>query len=196
MNDLQFALRQLRKSPAFSLLAVLTLAVGIGMNTAIFSLVDNIFLHGLPFDQSDRIVHVYGEAKERDLKQLPFSVPKFLHFRDATKEIFSDVAADGGTGYVLTGIGDPIQVLGANVTSNYFDLLGIRPLQGRNFLPQEEMQGRRRPGHAQLLEEQAELRSDGAWANADPQWRAHDNCRRFTRSADFLVRPRRRIFHG
>ena len=139
MNDLQFALRQLRKSPGFTLLAVLTLAIGIGMNTAIFSLIDDIFLHGLPFEQADRVVHVYGEAKERDLKQLPFSVPKFLHFREATKEIFSDIAADGGTGYVLTGIGDPTQVLGANVTSNYFDLLGIHTVKGRNFLPQEEM---------------------------------------------------------
>jgi len=78
MNDLQFALRQLRKSPGFTLLAVLTLAIGIGMNTAIFSLIDDIFLHGLPFEQADRVVHVYGEAKERDLKQLPFSVPTFL----------------------------------------------------------------------------------------------------------------------
>jgi putative ABC transport system permease protein len=83
-------------------------------------------------------VRVYGEAKERDLKQLPFSVPKFWHYRDG-QNAFSSIAVDAGTGYILTGIGDPIQLLGANVTANYFDLLGVRPIRGRNFLPQEEM---------------------------------------------------------
>src|SRR3954470_5030840 len=121
MNDLRFALRQLRKSPAFTLLAVLTLAIGIGMNTAIFSLVESIFLRGLPFAQIDRVVRVYGEAKERDLKQLPLSVPKFKHFREATRSIFSDIAADSGNGFVVTGLGDPVQVLGGSVTANYFD---------------------------------------------------------------------------
>ena len=98
MNDFQFALRQLRKSPGFTLLAVLTLAIGIGMNTAIFSLIENIFLRGLPFTDLDRVVHVQGEAKERNLKQLPLSVPKFQYFRDATKGVFSDIAADTGNG--------------------------------------------------------------------------------------------------
>ena len=79
MNDLKFALRQLRKSPGFTLLAVLTLALGIGMNTAIFSLIQDLFLRGLPFSEPDRVVRIYGEAKERDLKQMPFSVPKFWH---------------------------------------------------------------------------------------------------------------------
>ncbi len=138
MNNLRFALGQLRKSPGFTTLAVLTLALGIGMNTAIFSLVHDLFLRGLPFSEPDRIVRIYGEAKERDLKQLPFSVPKFWHYRDGQK-VFSSIAVDAGTGYILTGIGDPIQVLGAKVTANYFDLLGVRLIRGRNFLPQEEM---------------------------------------------------------
>ncbi len=138
MNDLRFAIRQLFKSPGFTLLAVITLALGIGMNTAIFSLVHDLFLRGLPFSQPGQIVRVYGEAKERDLKQLPFSVPKFWHYRDG-QTVFSSIAVDAGTGYILTGIGDPIQLFGANVTANYFDLLGVRPIRGRNFLPQEEM---------------------------------------------------------
>ena len=108
------------------------------MNTAIFSLVHDLFLRGLPFSQPGQIVRVYGEAKERDLKQLPFSVPKFWHYRDG-QTVFSSIAVDAGTGYILTGIGDPIQLFGANVTANYFDLLGVRPIRGRNFLPQEEM---------------------------------------------------------
>ena len=138
MNDLRFAIRQLFKSPGFTLLAVITLALGIGMNTAIFSLVHDLFLRGLPYSQPGQIVRVYGEAKERDLKQLPFSVPKFWHYRDG-QTVFSSIAVDAGTGYILTGIGDPIQLLGANVTANYFDLLGVHPIRGRNFLPQEEM---------------------------------------------------------
>ncbi len=139
MNDLNFAFRQLRKSPAFTLLAVLTLAIGIGMNTAIFSLIEDIFLRGLAFTDLNRIVRVYGEAKERDLKQLPLSVPKFKHYREATKSVFSDIAADTGNGFVMTGHGDPVQLLGGSVTANYFDLLGIKPIKGRNFLPEEEM---------------------------------------------------------
>src|SRR5213075_3528351 len=138
MNDLRFALRQLRKSPGFTALAVITLALGIGMNTAIFSLIQDLFLRGLPFKDSSRIVRIYGEAKERDLKQLPFSVPKFWHYRDG-QTVFSSIAADWGNGYILTGLGEPVQVLGENVTANYFDLLGIRPIIGRNFLQQEEM---------------------------------------------------------
>ncbi len=138
MNDLRFALRQLLKSPAFTLLAVLTLAIGIGMNTAIFSLMHDLFLRGLPFSEPDRIVRIYGEAKERDLKQLPFSVPKFWHYRDG-QNVFSGIAADWGNGYILTGMGEPVQLLGGNVTANYFDLLGVHPILGRNFLPQEEM---------------------------------------------------------
>lgn len=138
MNDLRFALRQLLKSPGFSTLAILTLALGIGMNTAIFSLINNLFLRGLPFEEPDRIVRIYGEAKERDLDELPFSVPKYWHYRDG-QNVFSSIAADTGTGYIMTGMGDPIQLLGGQVTANYFDLLGVKLLMGRNFLPQEEM---------------------------------------------------------
>ena len=138
MNDLRFALRQLRKSPAFTLLAIFTLAIGIGMNTAIFSLMHDLFLRGLPFSDPGRVVRIYGEAKERDLKQLPFSVPKFWHYRDG-QNVFSSIAADWGNGFILTGMGEPVQLLGGNVTANYFDLLGIHPILGRNFLPQEEV---------------------------------------------------------
>src|SRR5213080_4787911 len=139
MNDFRFAFRQLIKSPGFTFLAVLTLALGIGMNTAIFSLMHDLFLRGLPFSEPGRVVRIYGEAKERDLKQLPFSVPKFWHYRDG-QNVFSSLAADWGNGYILTGSGEPVQVLGGNVTANYFDLLGIRPILGRNFLQQEETQ--------------------------------------------------------
>ena len=138
MADLKYAFRMLVKAPAFASIAILTLALGIGANTAIFSLIHDLFLRGLPFKDPSRIVRIYGEAKERDLKQLPFSVPKFWHYRDG-QTVFSSIAADWGNGYILTGLGEPAQVLGENVTANYFDLLGIHPILGRNFLLQEEM---------------------------------------------------------
>src|SRR3954454_22838500 len=137
MNDFRFAIRQLRKSPAFTLLAVATLALGIGMNTAIFSIIHDLFLRGLPFTDSGRLVRVYGEAKDRNLKQLNSSVPKFWTYRDG-QTIFSGIAADAGNGFILTGMGDPIQLNGDNVTANYFDVLGVKPIVGRVFLPEEE----------------------------------------------------------
>ena len=137
MNDVTFALRQLRKSPGFTFVAILTLALGIGTNTAIFSLIHDLFLRRLPFNQPERVIRIYGEAKERDLKELPFSVPKFWHYRDG-QTVFSAIAADRGNGFILTEIGEPVQLFGRNVTANYFDLLGIRPILGRNFLPDEE----------------------------------------------------------
>src|SRR4026209_2383781 len=140
MNDLRFALRQLRKSPGFTCLAVLTLTLGIGMNTAIFSLMHDLFLRRLPFHEPERVVRIYGEAKDRDLKEMPFSVPKFWHYRDA-QTAFSSIAADRGNGFILTEIGEPIQLFGRNVTGNYFDVLGIHPMLGRNFLPEEESKG-------------------------------------------------------
>ncbi|MEY2529353.1 MAG: hypothetical protein QOJ05_1443, partial [Verrucomicrobiota bacterium] len=138
MIDLRFAIRQLLKSPAFTFLAVITLALGIGMNTAIFSLIHDVFLKGLPFEDPDRLVILQAEAKERNLEQLPMSVPRFWHYRDG-QTVFSSFAADTGTGFILTGQGDPVQLTGYNVTANYFDTVGIHPILGRNFLPEEEM---------------------------------------------------------
>jgi putative ABC transport system permease protein len=138
MIDLRFAIRQLLKSPAFTLLAVITLALGIGMNTAIFSLINDLFLKGLPFQDPDRLVILQAEAKERNLEQLPMSVPRFWHYRDG-QTVFSSFAADAGMGYILTGLGDPVQLNGANTTANYFDTLGMHPILGRTFLPEEEM---------------------------------------------------------
>ena len=137
MTDLRFALRQLRKSPGFTFLAILTLALGIGLNTAIFSLIHDLFLRGLSFPEPDRIVRIYGESKERNLDQIPISMPRFWHYRDG-QTVFSGMAADTGNALTLTGLGDPVQLTAAAVTANYFDVLGVRPIRGRTFLPQEE----------------------------------------------------------
>src|SRR5438067_2959688 len=137
MTDLRFALRQLRKSPGFTLLAVITLTLGIGLNTAIFSLINDLFLRGLPFKEPDRVVHMYSNARERNLLELLVSVPRFQHFRAAQK-IFDGFAGENAVPFTLTGLGDAVQLFGGKVTSNYFEVLGVRPIRGRNFLPEEE----------------------------------------------------------
>ena len=137
MNDLRFALRQLRKSPGFTVVAVLTLALGIGLNTAIFSLIDDLFLRPLPFKDPPRLVHIYSNARERNLLELAISVPRFQHFRES-QTIFDGFGAENQSAFTLTGLGDAVQILGGQVTSNYFDVLGVRPIRGRNFLPNEE----------------------------------------------------------
>ncbi len=138
MNDLRFAIRQLLKSPGFSALAILTLAIGIGMNTAIFSLAHDLFLRGLPFAEPARVVHIFGEDKARNIERAPMSVPRYWHYRDA-QTAFTETAADVGTGVILTGMGDPVQLNADKVTANYFGLLGVKPIIGRLFLPEEEM---------------------------------------------------------
>jgi predicted permease len=139
MNDLRYALRQLRKSPGFTFLAVLTLALGIGLNTAIFSLINDLFLRGLPFKDRARVVHLMAGDKFRtgDQINLPLGVPRFMHYRDG-QTIFDGFAAENGIAATLTGLGDPVQLPVWKVTANYFDVLGVRPIRGRNFLPQEE----------------------------------------------------------
>ncbi len=136
-TDLRFAYRQLRKSPGFTLLALLTLAIGIGLSSAMFSLIDDLFLRGLPYSEPDRVVHMYASAKERDLNEIPLSAPRFMHYRDG-QTVFSDFAAENFFGFTLTGLGDPVAVFGGRLTWNYFSLLGVRPIRGRNFLPEEE----------------------------------------------------------
>ena len=137
MNDLKFSLRQLRKSPGFSALAIITLAIGIGLNTAIFSLINDLFLRGLPFKEPSRVVHLYGGDKSRDLEEIGVSAPRYQHFRDG-QTVFDGLAGENFFLFTLTGLGDPVQVFGGRLTSNYFDLLGVRPILGRNFLPQEQ----------------------------------------------------------
>ena len=138
LTDLRFALRQIAKSPGFTALAVLTLALGIGLNTTIFSLIHALFLQGLPFQEPERVVRFYGELRERELNQLPYSVPRVMHYREADT-VFTGVAADNQIGATLTGLGEPVQLNAAAVTANYFEVLGVRPIRGRLFLPQEEM---------------------------------------------------------
>jgi hypothetical protein len=137
MNDIRLAFRKLRESPAFTAIALLTLGLAIGANTAIFSLINDLFLRGVSFKEPRRVVHFFSNAPDRKLVDLPLSLPRFQHYR-AGQTICDDLAAENVFAFTLTGLGDAVQLFGGRVTSNYFDMLGVRPIRGRNFLPNEE----------------------------------------------------------
>src|SRR5256714_6136761 len=137
ISDFKYALRTLAKTPGSTIIAVVTLALAISANTAIFSLINDLFLRGLSFKEPSRVVHLFGGDKSRDLVDIGVSAPRYQHFRDG-QTVFDGFAAENFFLFTLTGLGDPVQVFGGRLTSNYFDLLAVRPILGRNFLPQEE----------------------------------------------------------
>ena len=137
MDDIRFAFRKLRQSPAFTSIAVITLALGIGLNTAIFSLINDLFLRSLPFKDPSRLVHMYSNDRERNLLELAISGPRFQHYRDG-QTMFDGFAGENVSSFTLTGLGDAVHLFGGRVTSNYFDVLGVHRIRGRNFLPNEE----------------------------------------------------------
>jgi hypothetical protein len=137
ISDFKYALRTLAKTPGFTIIAVVTLALAIGANTAIFSLINDLFLRSLSFKEPRRVVHFLSNAWDRKLVDLPLSLPRFQHYR-AGQTICEDLAAENVFAFTLTGLGDAVQLFGGRVTSNYFDVLGLRPIRGRNFLPNEE----------------------------------------------------------
>ncbi|MBA3961835.1 MAG: ABC transporter permease [Chthoniobacterales bacterium] len=140
MNDLRYAFRQLIKSPGFTAVAILTLALGIGACTAIFSVVNGVLLQPLDYPQPDRIVVV----RETNLPQFPdFSIspPNFLDWQKQAKS-FSALAAYGNKQLNLTGEGEPQRLAGLKATASYFDVFGVRPLLGRAFLPEEDAPGK------------------------------------------------------
>src|SRR5207253_11377015 len=103
----------------------------------IFRLVNDICLSSRPFYEPSRFVHVYVSDKSRNLVDLPLSAPRFEHFRDG-QTICESLAGEIFFAVTLTGLGDPVQIFGSRLTSNYFDVLGVRPIVGRNFLPEEQ----------------------------------------------------------
>ena len=135
-QDMGYALRTMRSNPIFCLTVILTLALGIGANTAIFSLINDLFLKGLPFQEPGRVLQVFSHFKEQTV-DFPLSAPRFIHFRDG-QQVFNGFAAENGLGTTVTGLGDPFQVPLFKTTANYFDVLGLRATQGRTFRPEEE----------------------------------------------------------
>jgi putative ABC transport system permease protein len=140
MNTLNFAFRSLMKTPGFTLVAIVALALGIGANSAIFSLIDAIFLRPLPYADAGRIVQVSSSLPERGINQAAMSWPRLTAVRER-QEVFSDVAVSTPNAFIVTGSGDPDQVQGMIVSQNYFPVLGVRTEIGRNFLPEEDRAG-------------------------------------------------------
>src|SRR6266566_426479 len=141
MNDLKLAFRQLGNSPGFTLVAVLTLALGIGANTAIFSVVEGVLLRPLPFPNAERLVRIYEALDENGARSatLNLSDRTTARFREFGRDIFEDVAGGtGGASVVSANASSPAQTVpAALVTYNFFDVLGLPPSQGRNFTTEE-----------------------------------------------------------
>jgi predicted permease len=139
-SDLRYGLRLLRHAPGFTAVAVGALALGIGANTAIFSTVDAVLLRPLPFADPDRVVMVW---EENTAAGFPRGTPAPGNFMEWKKRnhVFSDMAATRGASANLTADGPPEQVVGRSATSNFFDLLGVKPLAGRAFTEDEDRTG-------------------------------------------------------
>lgn len=136
LRDLRFAFRQLAKAPGFTLTAVLTLAVGIGGVTAVFSIVLAVVLRPLPFTDSGRLISLH-EHIEGDSHQLNVTAPDLLTF-ERQSSAFTAVGGFIGSGYELTGAGAPFKARAERVTASLFPLFGIEPMLGRTFTQQED----------------------------------------------------------
>ena len=139
-QDVRFALRMLRKSPGFTAVAVLTLAVGIGVNTAIFSVVYAVLLKPLPYANPDQLVSVFEANPQKGIPVDALSYPNFLECRDHNG-VFSQMAGYNAHDLTLTGAGEPTTVHTIAVTPEIFSLLRARPLMGRIFLPEDGKRG-------------------------------------------------------
>ncbi|HLG95921.1 MAG TPA: ABC transporter permease [Bryobacteraceae bacterium] len=141
-HDLHYALRVLAKAPAFTLAATLTLALGIGANTAIFTVANSVLLRPLPFADPDRLVHVSAASATQRSNLTPMSWLHFTTIRDQNQS-FTGIAAFTNETFNLSGRGEPIQVASARVSAGFFDVLGVRPALGRTFLPADDQPGGR-----------------------------------------------------
>lgn len=140
LQDVRYALRVLRKNPAFTCIAVLTLALGIGANSAIFSVVNGVLMKPLPYAQPERLVGIFLHTRELDRGVLGNA--DFLGL-DQRQQAFEHVAAYSPStlGFALTGLGAPRMVPGTSATADFFAVLGVQPLLGRTFLPDEGKPG-------------------------------------------------------
>lgn len=136
-QDLRYGMRMLLKNPSFTAVAILTLALGIGANTAIFSVINAVLLRSLPFAEADRLVIIWETHPA--IPRAAASIPDFQDWRDQAQS-FEELAvhSDRYRNAVLTGQGEPLQVQGAFVSQNLFSMLGLKPVLGRNFLPEED----------------------------------------------------------
>jgi predicted permease len=145
LSEIRLAVRSLRKSPAFTVTAVVALGIGLGANAAIFSLVDAMLIRPLPLQQPDRLVLVWEDASRIGFARNTPAPGNFADWK-ARNHVFTGMAALRGEIYSITGDGQPEQVQGSPVSANLFKLLGVAPEIGRNIAPDED-----RPGAAPVL---------------------------------------------
>lgn len=160
IKDLQYAFRSLLKRPGLTAVALVTLALGIGVNTAIFSAVDSVLLRPLPFKEPERVMAVWEHTPHLGIARNEFAPANYFDLR-SQNQVFDDVGAFGQLSINLTGDGEPEQLEGQLVTANVFTLLGVPAALGRTFAPDEDQTGRE---HVAVL-------SDALWRrrfNRDP----------------------------
>lgn len=136
VQDVRYSLRQLRKNPVFTGIAVITLALAVGATTAIFSVVQTVLLAPLPYRDADRLAMIWGRNPGRGDLQFPLSAGDFTDWKEKN-QVFEDIAPSFDDEVTLTGSGDPKLVLGYAVGSNYFHILGVAPRLGRLFTEDE-----------------------------------------------------------
>jgi len=143
-QDIRYASRQIRKAPGFAAVAVITLALGIGANTAIFSVVNGVLLRPLPFQDADRLVRLWHVPPQQSFPGIPtFSVSpaNYLDWQ-SQNHVFEQMAIYGYSGFTMTGGDKPEQVDASNVSATFFSTLGVKPMIGRVITPDEDQQGR------------------------------------------------------
>ncbi|MGE5833781.1 MAG: ABC transporter permease [Acidobacteriota bacterium] len=161
VQEIRYALRGLGKNPGLAAAAVLSLGLGVGANTAIFSVTSALLLHQLPYADADRLVLLWNRSPGLNIAEDWFSTAQYFDIKSGHRG-FEDLAVALGANYNLTGDGDPARVGVIRVSSNLLPMLGVRPIAGRLFQPEEDNQGR--PGTAVL--------SHGLWTTrygGDPQ---------------------------
>src|SRR3954463_12108748 len=136
-NDFWFGWRTLRKNPGFAFTAVLALALGIGANCAVFSVVNSVLLKPLPFPESDRIVKIWGALANLGIPKNWISAPEFVDLTQQTKSFANIAAFTDGNSFNFSGSGDPERLSGTLVTPSFFSTLEAKRLLGRDFNPEE-----------------------------------------------------------
>lgn len=140
LKDLRYGVRSLLKRPAFTAIAIATLALGIGANTAIFSLVNSVLLRALPFPDPDRLVMVWEDGSNAGFPRNSLTAGSYSDFKTQNR-VFEGMAATNPRSFNLTGDGEPQKVDGNAVTADFFPVLGVKPLLGRYILPEEDQPG-------------------------------------------------------
>ncbi len=142
-QDLRYALRMLVKNPGFTAVAIVALALGVGANTAIFTVVNTVLLRPLPYKDPDRLVMVFEDSRAHGFPRDVPTAANYIDWRDQN-QVFESMAAIAGGSFNLTGVGDPERITGYRVSASLFPMLGVSPQLGRWFMSDEDQAGANR----------------------------------------------------